>query len=52
MPGFTQISMFPKMCAEFGLDFTALTELLMKEAVSKFEAAGKLNCGEPPLAHR
>ena len=42
MPGFTQISMFPKMCAEFGLDFTALTELLMKEAVSKFEAAGKL----------
>ena len=42
MPGFTQISMFPKMCAKFGLDFTALTELLMDEALSKFEAASKL----------
>ena len=34
--------MFPKMCAKFGLDFTALTELLMDEALSKFEAASKL----------
>ena len=42
MPGFTQISMFPKMCAKFGLDFTALTELLIKEALSKFEASSKL----------
>ena len=42
MPGFTQISMFPKMCAKFGLDFTALTELLMQEALSKFDAAARL----------
>ncbi len=42
MPGFTQISMFPKMCAHFGLDFTSLTELLINEALSKFAAARKL----------
>ncbi|MCR5172155.1 MAG: D-alanine--D-alanine ligase [Treponema sp.] len=37
MPGFTQISMFPKMCAAFGLDFTALTNLLITEAVARFK---------------
>ena len=42
MPGFTQISMFPKMCAHSGLDFTSLTELLINEALSKFEGTSKL----------
>ena len=42
MPGFTQISMFPKMCAAFGLDFTSLTNLLINEAISKFQASRKL----------
>ena len=36
MPGFTQISMFPKMCAAFGLDFTSLTNLLIEEAIARF----------------
>jgi D-alanine-D-alanine ligase len=42
MPGFTQISMFPKMCAAFGLDFTALTELLITEAVARFKKTRRL----------
>ena len=42
LPGFTQISMFPKMCAAFGLDFTSLTNLLIDEAVSRFNATRKL----------
>ena len=37
MPGFTQISMFPKMCAAFGLDFTSLTNLLIEAAVARFK---------------
>lgn len=42
MPGFTQISMFPKMCAAFGLDFTALTNLLITEAVARFKKTRNL----------
>lgn len=42
LPGFTQISMFPKMCAAFGLDFTSLTNLLLDEAVSRFESTRRL----------
>ena len=42
MPGFTQISMFPKMCAAFGLDFTALTNLLITEAVARFKKTRRL----------
>ena len=42
MPGFTQISMFPKMCAAFGLDFTALTNLLITEAVARFKKTRSL----------
>ena len=37
MPGFTQISMFPKMCAAFGLDFTSLINLLIEAAVARFK---------------
>ncbi len=42
MPGFTQISMFPKMCAAFGLDFTSLTNLLIEEAVVRFKKTRQL----------
>lgn len=42
MPGFTQISMFPKMCAKFGLEFGPLTEFLMNEAIARFNATRKL----------
>lgn len=42
LPGFTQISMFPKMCAKFGLKFSDLTELLINEAVARFKATRSL----------
>lgn len=42
MPGFTQISMFPKMCDAFGLNFTALTNLLIDEAVARFNKSRNL----------
>lgn len=42
LPGFTQISMFPKMCGKFGLSFRDLTELLINEAVARFESTRKL----------
>ena len=43
MPGFTPISMFPKMCDAAGLKFEALVELLIKEAVARYEAKQKLS---------
>lgn len=42
LPGFTQISMFPKMCEKFGLKFSVLTELLINEAVARFQATRSL----------
>lgn len=42
LPGFTSISMFPKMCGKFGLGFKDLTELLINEAVARFEATRRL----------
>jgi D-alanine-D-alanine ligase len=42
MPGFTQISMFPKMCETFGLDFTSLTNLLIDEAIARFKKTRNL----------
>ncbi|MCR5289334.1 MAG: D-alanine--D-alanine ligase [Treponema sp.] len=36
MPGFTSISMFPKMCEAAGLTFTPLTELLITEAIKRY----------------
>ncbi|WP_438695842.1 hypothetical protein [Treponema endosymbiont of Eucomonympha sp.] len=38
MPGFTPISMFPKLCAEAGLAFPALIELLLEDGVKRFRA--------------
>ena len=43
LPGFTPISMFPKMCDAAGLKFEDLVELLIKEALARYEAHGKLN---------
>ena len=37
MPGFTQISLFPRMCETFGLSFKDLTTLLMNEATARFK---------------
>ncbi len=42
MPGFTQISMFPKMCEKFNLGFTSLTELLINEALNRFKKTREL----------
>ena len=38
MPGFTSISMFPKMCEAAGLKFDALVQLLIDEAVARYKA--------------
>ena len=43
MPGFTPISMFPKMCDAAGLKFEPLVDLLIKEAVARYEAKKKLS---------
>ena len=43
MPGFTTISMFPKMCEAAGLDFESLTNLLIEEALKRYEAKRKLS---------
>ena len=37
MPGFTSISMFPKMCEAAGLEFNALVKLLLDEALEKYK---------------
>ncbi|MBQ3671140.1 MAG: D-alanine--D-alanine ligase [Treponema sp.] len=42
MPGFTQISMFPKMCEKFNLNFQDLTTLLMNEALKRFKKTREL----------
>ncbi len=43
MPGFTSISMFPKMCEAAGLDFSALVKLLLDEAFARYNAKAGLN---------
>lgn len=42
MPGFTNISMFPKMCEAFGLPYTDLIDYLLDEANAAFEAKDSL----------
>lgn len=42
LPGFTPISMFPKMCEKAGLEFEKLTELLINEALLRFESKSQL----------
>ncbi len=43
LPGFTPISMFPKMCDAAGLKFEALVDLLINEAVARYAAKNKLS---------
>ncbi len=42
IPGFTSISMFPKMCAASGLDYAELIMMLLHLAIERFEAAQKI----------
>lgn len=37
MPGFTPISMFPKMCEQSGLPYDRLIELLLEQGVDRFK---------------
>lgn len=43
MPGFTSISMFPKMCEKAGLKFSELVKLLIDEGFARYNAKEKLN---------
>ena len=42
MPGFTPISMFPKMCAEAGVHFEALLERLILQGLLRYKAKNAL----------
>lgn len=42
LPGFTSISMFPKMCESEGLNQTKLIDFLMEEALASFTEKAKL----------
>lgn len=42
MPGFTKISMFPKLCACGGLSFSALIDKLLEDAISAHKATATL----------
>ncbi len=42
LPGFTQISMFPKMCEKAGLKFEDLVSLLIEEAILRYNSKQKL----------
>lgn len=42
LPGFTSISMFPKMCEKAGLKFAELINLLLEEAILRHKAKSSL----------
>lgn len=42
LPGFTSISMFPKMCEKAGLEFPELVNLLLDEAILRYKAKAAL----------
>lgn len=42
LPGFTSISMFPKMCGHDGLQYTQLIDYLLEEAVALFNEKSRL----------
>jgi D-alanine-D-alanine ligase len=42
MPGFTKISMFPKMCGAENLGYTELIDFLLDEGIAEFSAKEKL----------
>lgn len=43
MPGFTSISMFPKMCEAAGLEFPEIINLLIQEGFLRYEAKSRLS---------
>jgi D-alanine-D-alanine ligase len=47
MPGFTPISMFPKICVAAGLSFTALIDVLLDQAKERFLAKSALHFQKP-----
>ncbi len=42
LPGFTSISMFPKLCDASGLKYSDLIELLLKEAIARYNSKEQL----------
>lgn len=42
LPGFTSISMFPKMCSAAGLEYTKLIDYLLEEALHAFKEKERL----------
>lgn len=42
LPGFTKISMFPKMCAADGLEYSELIDYLIEEGIESFKAKQRL----------
>ncbi|MCR5218635.1 D-alanine--D-alanine ligase family protein [Treponema sp.] len=42
LPGFTSISMFPKMCSAAGLEYSKLIDFLMEEAIHSFNEKSRL----------
>ncbi|MGN0728721.1 D-alanine--D-alanine ligase family protein [Treponema sp.] len=42
IPGFTKISMFPKMCEADGLDYSSLIDYLLEEGIENFNARQSL----------
>ena len=42
IPGFTKISMFPKMCAADGLEYSELIDYLLEEGIESFKAKQSL----------
>lgn len=42
IPGFTDISMFPKLCEFYGLDFPSLIDTLVKEAAARYKSHAAL----------
>lgn len=42
MPGFTSISMFPKMCQAAGLDYSQLLDLIIQQGLDRFQQRAAL----------
>lgn len=42
MPGFTSISMFPKMCQAAGLDYNQLLDLIIRQGLNRFQQRSAL----------
>ena len=42
MPGFTSISMFPKMCQAAGLEYSPLLDLIIQQGLDRFQQRSAL----------